>query len=244
MKSDWLKMDSSKKFSFVSIIHCGQRTNLSIGLSLLFLLTPTLDKFMVTPCVAFNASVIPISTDSYLSNDTNTDDQQKVLSQKNTALTIAGLEFHCPIEWQPVPISSSMRVAQFAVPPKPSENTHERGEVVFFHFHPGDGGTVEANVRRWIGQFQESPEESDARTATEDITGIKVTFVAAQGTYNSGMPGGPTTPKPNFALRGAILETPQGNVFVRFTGPRILVEENEELFTDMIRKAAASGSRT
>jgi len=47
-----------------------------------------------------------------------------------------------------------------------------------------------------------------------------VTVVRAEGTYASGMPGGPTTPKPGWALLGAIAEGPSGAVFFKLTGPK------------------------
>jgi hypothetical protein len=40
------------------------------------------------------------------------------------------------------------------------------------------------------------------------------------------MPGGATTPKPDYALAGAILESTRGNIFVRMTGPRELVKKD------------------
>ena len=44
------------------------------------------------------------------------------------------------------------------------------------------------------------------------------------GTFSSGMPGGPTTPMENYGLYGAILESPQGDVFIKMTGPAALVK--------------------
>ncbi len=67
-----------------------------------------------------------------------------------------------------------------------------------------------------------------SRAAT--IKGTKVTRVRVDsGTFSSGMPGGPTTPMENYGLYGAILESPQGNVFIKMTGP-----------ADMVRAAAAN----
>jgi hypothetical protein len=75
-------------------------------------------------------------------------------------------------------------------------------------------------VDRWFGQFQ------NAKTAQNEATlgGVRVVFVQAAGTFYSGMPGGPTTPLDNYALRGAILEDKEkGDVFVKMTGPSSLV---------------------
>ncbi|MBL9127185.1 MAG: hypothetical protein JNL97_06045 [Verrucomicrobiales bacterium] len=51
------------------------------------------------------------------------------------------------------------------------------------------------------------------------------------------MPGGPQTPKPGFALLGAIVEDPAGSVFVRFTGPKALVDAGTAEFKKMVASA-------
>jgi len=153
---------------------------------------------------------------------------------------IAGLTITPPEGWQRTAVSSPMRVAQLEVPFSSPDNGTEPGEVAFFFFPPGEGGSVDANIQRWFSQFQEPPSATAARTATEHHGELRVTFVAAQGTYKSGMPGGPTTPKHNYALRGAIIETPSGNLFIRFTGPRALVEHHEQSFYTLVRSSVLS----
>jgi hypothetical protein len=79
---------------------------------------------------------------------------------------------------------------------------------------------VEANVNRWLGQFAEPRDQINAKIDHTTVGKTKVTYVQAEGTYKSGMPGGPTTPNPGFALIGAILESDGGNVYIRLTGPK------------------------
>jgi hypothetical protein len=52
------------------------------------------------------------------------------------------------------------------------------------------------------------------------------------------MPGGPTTPMKDSALLGAILEHPDGAIFVKFTGPAALIKANREKFVDFVKDAA------
>jgi len=66
----------------------------------------------------------------------------------------------------------------------------------------------------------------------------RVTYVQAEGTYLSGMPGGPKTAQPGSMLLGAILESAQGNVFVRTTGPVDLVKASKAEFRKLIESAA------
>ena len=105
-----------------------------------------------------------------------------------------------------------------------------QAEVVFFHFGPGQGGSVEANIQRWIGQFQ----DGGAATAEEVVGSSKVHFVKVEGTFLSGMPGTEPTPKKGYGMRGAILQSPEGDVYIKMTGPAKLVEASEGTFRRMV----------
>lgn len=145
---------------------------------------------------------------------------------------VGGFSFERPEGWQWIVPSSSMRRAQLNVPNPAGGDV---AEVTFFHFGQGQGGGVQANVDRWFGQFQGGQTSQNV----ESIGSTRVAFVSASGTFASGMPGGPTTPKDGYALRGAILEDPQGDVFVKMTGPASVVEGAEAAFRQMISSAAS-----
>ena len=133
---------------------------------------------------------------------------------------VGEFNFTRPAKWEWVETTSAMRKAQLKVTDDAGKAS---AEVVFFQF-PGGGGTVQANVDRWLGQFEEPKDKINAKTETVTIGKTKVTFVSAEGTYKSGMPGAAPTPMPDYALMGAILESADGNVFVRMTGPKALVK--------------------
>jgi len=61
--------------------------------------------------------------------------------------------------------------------------------------------------------------------------------VTTEGTFSSGMPGGPTTAMENYALLGAIVEHKEGNVFVKMTGPAALVKASRQKFLDFLATA-------
>ena len=61
---------------------------------------------------------------------------------------------------------------------------------------------------------------------------MKITYVTTEGTFSSGMPGGPTTPMTGYALYGAILESPDVNVFIKMTGPEAVVKSRPKLQED------------
>lgn len=143
------------------------------------------------------------------------------------ALEVAGYAFSAPDEWKSVSPSSNMRKAQFEV----SGKTGEKAEVVFFHFGSGGAGGVQANVDRWMKQF-ESPKGK--KVQTETLEGIKVTYAQAHGTFLSGRPFGPKTPNPGFALMAAIIEGKEGSIFIKMTGPKETVETNSALIKKMV----------
>ena len=125
-----------------------------------------------------------------------------------------------------------MRLTTYSIPPAPGDQ--DAGECGVYYFGQGQGGSVEANMDRWIGQFQskEAPKR-DQRT----VHGLKVTTVDVSGVY-SGM-GGPMAksaapPKTNYRLLGAIVEGPQGSVFLKFTGPAKTVAQNQAAFEKML----------
>jgi hypothetical protein len=136
--------------------------------------------------------------------------------------------FQRPAKWEWVKPTSSMRQAELKV-----TDAKGKAEVIFFHF-PGQGGGTKANVDRWFSQFQEPRDKINAKTDETTIGNRKVTYVHAQGTYMSGMPGGPKTPLKDHALLGAIAESDEGNVFVRMTGPIEVVKAAEGDFKKMI----------
>ena len=128
-----------------------------------------------------------------------------------------------------------MRKAQLKIN---SDDKKSSAEVVFFHFGAGQGGTAKANVDRWLGQFQEPREKLNSKTEDTTIAGHKVSYVSAEGTYMDGPPFGQKTPRPGYALFGAILESDEGSVFVKMTGPADLVKSSQATFRKMVEGAA------
>lgn len=147
--------------------------------------------------------------------------------------------FTVPAGWKKVPPPSPMRKAQLEV----GEGA-AKAEVTFFHFGggAGSGGSVADNVARWFSQFPGS--EANQKSAQVEVGGVKITFVETAGTYSSGMPGGPTTPMADYALRGAILGNPaSGDVYVKMTGPKATVVSATEAFQKMVKDAAQPAAR-
>lgn len=149
---------------------------------------------------------------------------------------VSEFTFDRPASWQWVQVNSSMRKAQLKVEDSAKK---ESAEVVFFYFGEGGGGSTQANIDRWLGQFAEPKEKLNSKVESVTVGGRKITYVQAEGTYQSGMPGGPKTPLANSMLIGGIIEGEQGSVFVRLTGPAALAKSAQADFRKMIESPFA-----
>ena len=115
-----------------------------------------------------------------------------------------------PPRWQAVPSTSSMRLATYKIPRAPGDT--DDAELSVTHV----GGSIDANIDRWVGQFDAVGQKTAKRTR-RTVAGLSVTIVEIQGTYSGGMD--PSGPKAGWALLGAIVETPGMPYFFKMTGP-------------------------
>jgi hypothetical protein len=146
-----------------------------------------------------------------------------------------GVTWSAPAEWAVQP-ERPMRAATYSIPAVKGDS--EPAELAVFYFGEGKGGGVDANVKRWVNQFQKadgSSLEKEVKPKQEQIAGLPVTLVDIKGTYMGGGPMmGPTTPKPGFRLIGAIVESPAGALFFKLTGPEKTVTAAEKPFRKML----------
>ncbi|WP_437910818.1 hypothetical protein WME95_24340 [Sorangium sp. So ce327] len=125
------------------------------------------------------------------------------------------LAWDAPASFESAPNPNSMRKATYKI--KRAAGDAEDAELSVSQA----GGSVDANITRWAGQFSQKSDDSPKRTDLK-AGDLKVTIVEVKGTFaGSGMPGMPASdPKPNYALLGAIVETPSGDPwFFKMTGP-------------------------
>jgi len=151
-------------------------------------------------------------------------------------LLATSLTFTAPPDWKPVTTSSSMRVAQYALPHVAGDT--QDGELVVYFFG-GQGGTVEANIERWVGQMKQPdgrPSTAVMKRETRTINALKVTTVDVSGTYVAEMsPGsGQLHNSPGFRLRAAVIDTPNGPYFVKLTGPAKTITAFEKQYESFL----------
>ena len=117
-----------------------------------------------------------------------------------------------------------MRKASYVVPRAAGDA--EDGELTVFYFGPGQGGSIDANVDRWVGQFG-TVKPGDVKRADREANGLRQHTVELEtGTFSAGMGmGGSSKPKENYGLVGGIVESPSGAYFFKMTGPAKTVKQ-------------------
>jgi len=137
-----------------------------------------------------------------------------------------------PPAFKRVPPSNPMRKASYVVPKAAGDA--EDGELTVFYFGPGQGGSIDANVDRWVKQFGEV-KPGDVKRADREANGLRQHTVELEsGTFSSGMPGGSSKPKEKFGLIGGIVETPSGAYFFKLTGPSKTVKQAKPDFYKLL----------
>jgi hypothetical protein len=146
------------------------------------------------------------------------------------------LQFTAPPTWKTRTSTSSMRVAEFVVPRV--QGDPEDAELIVYFFG-GSGGSVDANIERWIGQFQPDAGRASQKPArvVSNVGPLKVTSVDVSGTYIAEMrPGSPERfNKPNFRMRAAVVETPKGPYFLKLTGPARTIAQGGAAFDQFVK---------
>ena len=166
-------------------------------------------------------------------------------SQPQTTASSAGgdLKLKAPNGWITERPTSSMRVSQYQLPA--AEGDAEPASLVVYFFGAGQGGSVDANLERWIGQMQTpggGSSKDKAKTDTTTVNGLKVTLLDVSGTYaggdmGGGGGGGGAQSKPNFRMRAGVIETPKGAYFIKLIGPEKTVAHWDQGFQDFIKSA-------
>jgi hypothetical protein len=140
-----------------------------------------------------------------------------------------------PVTWEAQAPANTMRLAEFVAP---TGAGGEPARVVVYYFGPGQGGSADANIQRWTGQFSapDGGAVTPSVTRLEDAT-FPTTLVDLQGNYARavGMGAAPEDATPGQALVAAVVETPRGNLFFQLFGPLERVMDEREAFVAFVR---------
>lgn len=139
-----------------------------------------------------------------------------------------------PSNWVPRRPAVTLIEYEFTVPA--AEGDTRDGRVTFM----AAGGSVEANIERWINQFTQPdgrPSSERTKRETLEVGGLRVHLVDITGTYQEStgpMMGNPVA-RENYRMLGAVIESREGlHYFIKFYGPEKTVAANADAFRKMV----------
>ena len=143
-----------------------------------------------------------------------------------TSSAMSDVGWDAPASWQSMPNPNSMRKATYKIP-RVAPDTEDAELTV-----SAATGGVDANVKRWAGQFG----EATPKTEKKKVNGLDVTVVEVKGTFSGGggMMGAPTTPKEKQMLLGAIVDAGDRQHFFKMTGPEKTVSAARPDFDKLV----------
>lgn len=130
-----------------------------------------------------------------------------------------GLSFQAPESWKSVPTSSQMRRAQLKVDPASGD---DYPAMLIVYAFSGGAGPVEANLKRWQGQFQDA-DGNPPKIESKTVKGKNTDVIRAEtaGHYKPPVfPG--TAPEPerdNARMFVAIVTTDRVGYYLKMVGP-------------------------
>ena len=158
-----------------------------------------------------------------------------VISHSHASInqTPGELRFKAPPEWVVEKPSSAMRLAQYKLPK--AEGDNEDASLVLYFFGTNQGGSVQANLDRWVSQIKQpdgSSSESKAKLETITVNQLKISTIDLAGTYVAETAPGSKIlhNNPDYRLRAAVIETPKGAHYVKVVGPLKTVNRWDKAF--------------
>jgi len=152
------------------------------------------------------------------------------------AVLAGTLTFTPPAGWKSSNPTSSMRVAEFTLPRAAGDA--DDAHLVVYYFG-GSGGSVDANIQRWIGQMQQPDGKAPSAAATREtrkVHGLTVTLVDVSGTYVAEMSPGAAEHhnQARYRLRAGVVETTNGPYFVKLVGPEKTIARWDAAFNQFV----------
>lgn len=144
-----------------------------------------------------------------------------------------------PGEWKAVEPSVRIIEHEFTIPSGEEDEKDNKDAAGRLTVMPA-GGSIEANIERWFGQFKQpdnKPTKDRAKTEKTKIDGITVHLVDVTGTFlDRRGPFAPAEEKERYRMLAAILETEgAGNYFIKLTGPERTIAHNEKHFRSFVK---------
>lgn len=154
-------------------------------------------------------------------------------SEDDRSMKLGKLVLTAPEKWESKePRFRQITMYEFHTAPAEGDDTGGRMTV------SASGGTVEANVQRWIEQFTQpdgGKTKDKAKVEKVTLAGHTVHLIDIAGTFRDQRgPMAPAVEREKYRMLGAIVETKEANYYVKFYGPVKTMAEQEKAFRKMI----------
>ncbi len=174
-----------------------------------------------------NEVVMIVSQDSEYAEEAKKWQAKLAVPEPSVKVAEDKIAFDYSSNWEKVKPANRIVEAELKIPRVGEDEQDGRLTIM------GAGGSIEANIKRWQDQFG-GAEAKSGKLGSENTT-----LVDIAGTYLDA-PGGPFSGKPkierkNYRMLAAIIQTKNGNYFVKLYGPQATISKNESLFREMIR---------
>jgi hypothetical protein len=167
--------------------------------------------------------------------------EAKAADGKTVDLEVGSLTFKSTAPWVAKKTARMMSAGGFTIPGK---DKAAGVEADFYHFAgDGGGGDVDANIKRWQGQFEPGDDGNLPTPKKEEVTlgGKKVLFVTLKGTFLSGsVMDAKRTPLPGYTMTGIIIQTDDGSIFIKINAPDAVMKASEADVKKLVGSAFAA----
>jgi len=164
--------------------------------------------------------------------------EDKPKEEPTDVVKIGPAKYIVPKTWKRQAPSNTMRVAQFGIPL--AEGDKGKIELTVFYFGPDQGGSVDQNIARWLGQFK--PLEGKEKVEKFTVGDFDITKLDASGTYEyKPFPAAPQGElMKDWRMLAAVVETAEnGPYFFRVVGPKKTIDAQEKAFINMLKTVTA-----
>lgn len=137
---------------------------------------------------------------------------------KTRKVKLQDIHLQVPMSWKQQKPTSRLRAGEFKLPPVAAD---KEGAELVVYFFGGAGGGVDANLKRWIGQF--APKGRKVVMSSGKCQQGPYYVAEVSGTYNK--PIGPPIRQQTKATPGSrmvaviLMIQGKGNYFLKLTGP-------------------------
>lgn len=170
---------------------------------------------------------------SLLASPQPTSAQDADSKQPETVKVFDTLTLTIPAAWKSVAPKSRIIEREFSLILDTPEEPKTRVTLM------AAGGGVDANIKRWEGQFSGDVASKTDKFSVADQT---VHLVQLSGTYKETMGGGPfsggkSVMQDDYAMLGGIIEMKDGKqYFIKMIGPKSEVEPQTDAFKKMLKE--------